>query len=107
MEFFTPPNHFGFHAKKIYGIPIEGSLIDCSIAYIEPAGGGPKPMHRHVHNHFFIVTEGEATIYENEQKTIVKKEEAIYVKGENLHTIHNESDQPLKMIGITIKNKEQ
>lgn len=103
MEFITPPNHFGFHAKKIYGTPIEGTLMDCAIAYIDPAGGGPVPMHHHAHNHFFIVTEGEATIYENDHKTIVKKEEAIYVKGENLHTIRNESNQLLKMIGITIQ----
>lgn len=51
MEFITPPNHFGFQAKKI----------------------------------------------------IVKKEEAVYINGQKLHTILNENNQELKMIGITIE----
>lgn len=103
MEFITPPNHFGFQAKKIYGTPIKGTLTNCSIAYIEPQGGGPKPEHKHSHNHFFILTEGEATIYEDEKKIIVRKEEAVYINGQKIHTILNESNQELKMIGITIE----
>ena len=103
MDFITPPNHFGFHTKKIYGSPIEGTFLDCAIACIDPRGGGPRPAHRHLHNHFFIVIDGEATIYDEGRKTIVKEDEAIYLKGENLHTIENETDKPLKMIGITIQ----
>ena len=106
MEFITPPNHYRFRAKKIFGTPITGTLTDCSIALIEPNGGGPKPMHQHPHDHFFIVINGEATIYEGETKTLVKADEAIYVKGDVMHSIWNESDAPLKMIGITIKQEQ-
>ena len=73
---------------------------------IESNGGGPKPAHQHLHNHFFIVIDGEAAIYEGEKKTVVKNDEAIYVDGNTLHSIWNESNKPLKMIGITIRQEQ-
>lgn len=102
MEFITPPNHFGFKAKKIYGNPIEGTIRDCAIAYVEPNGGGPKPAHAHPHSHFFIILEGTATIYMDNKRTEVEKDEAIHIDGGIMHSIMNESDVELKMIGITI-----
>jgi mannose-6-phosphate isomerase-like protein (cupin superfamily) len=104
-EFITPPNHFGFQAKKIYGNPIEGCITDCSVAYIAPNGGGPRPSHVHPHHHFFIVTEGEATIYIAQDIFHVKKDEAIFVNGNLQHSIWNEKTTELKMIGITITTK--
>lgn len=104
-EFITPPNHYGFKAKKIYGTPIEGCVEDCAVAYIEPNGGGPKPSHSHPHGHLFIVTDGEATIYIGEDIFHVKTDEAIFIEGNKVHTIMNESTFVLKMIGITIKIK--
>ena len=102
-EYITPPNHFGFKAKKVWGESIKGELLDCAIAHIEPLGGGPKPMHQHPdHSHLFIVTEGVATIYQDGQKVMVKQEEAIYVDGSTLHSIWNEGDSRLTMLGITI-----
>lgn len=94
-------------AKKIYGTPIDGCITDCSVAYITPGGGGPKPSHSHPHHHFFIVTDGEATVYTGKEKFIVKKDEAIFVDGQQEHSIWNETHSELKMIGITITKKQK
>ena len=101
-NFIVPPNHFGFKAKKING-EINGTISDCSIAYIEPDGGGPEPSHTHLHDHFFIVIEGIATIEMGEKKVTVNTDESIIVPGSIIHAIWNETDKPLKMIGITIQ----
>jgi mannose-6-phosphate isomerase-like protein (cupin superfamily) len=92
-EYITPPNHFGFKAKKVWGESIKGELLDCAIAHIEQHPD---------HSHLFIVTEGVATIYQDGQKITVKQEEAIYVDGSTLHSIWNEGDSRLTMLGITI-----
>ena len=104
-NFIVPPNHFGFKAKKING-EINGTISDCSIAYIEPNGGGPEPSHTHLHDHFFIVTEGIATIKMGEKKVLVKKDESILVSGSIIHSIWNETDETLTMIGITIQSEK-
>ena len=57
----TPPKHVNFHAKKLFGEM--GRIVDGSIAYIDLNGGGPTELHTHEHNHLFIVTEGEARIF--------------------------------------------
>ncbi|WP_212904780.1 cupin domain-containing protein [Clostridium polyendosporum] len=101
-NFITPPNHFGFKAKKITE-EIKGKISDCSIAYIESQGGGPEPSHTHVHDHFFVVIEGIATIKMGEKKITVNVDESIIVPGLIIHSIWNETDKPLKMIGITIQ----
>lgn len=100
-QFITPLNHFRFKAKKIMQEVI-GKISDCSIAYIEPQGGGPEPSHTHRHDHFFIVTEGIATIKMEEKIVRVSTDEAIVVPGAITHSIWNETDKPLKMIGITV-----
>lgn len=101
-EFIIPPNHFNFRAKKINS-EIKGTISDCSIAYIEPQGGGPEPSHTHLHDHFFIVVEGTATIKMKEEKVNLSVDESIVVPGSVVHSIWNETDKPLKMIGITIQ----
>ena len=57
----TPPKYVNFHAKKLFGEM--GRIVDGSVAYIELNGGGPTELHTHEHNHLFIVTEGEARIF--------------------------------------------
>lgn len=84
--FITPSNHFGFKAKKLIG-KIKGEILDCSIAYIEPHGGGPEPSHAHLHDHFFIVVEGVATIKIGEEKISVGMNESIIVSGSKVHSI--------------------
>lgn len=102
-NFITPPNHFGFKAKKLEE-EIKGTISDCSVAYIEPNGGGPEPGHTHIHDHFFIVAEGTATIKMGQEKLIINKDESIIIPGSIIHSIWNETDKPLKMIGITIQS---
>ena len=104
-DYVTPPYHIGFKAKKIYGEPIKGEFLDCAIAYIEPNGGGPRPSHTHQHSHFFIVTKGVTTIHIGQELFRIKEDEAIYVDGKIKHSIWNETDKELKMIGITINTK--
>ena len=104
-NFITPLNHFGFKAKKLTG-EIKGKISDCSIAYMEPQGGGPYPSHTHTHDHFFIVTEGIATIKMGEEKVKVNMDESILVPGCVIHSIWNETDEPLRMIGITIQSNK-
>lgn len=101
-NFIVPPNHFGFKAKRI-NEEIKGIISDCSIAYIEPNGGGPEPSHTHPHDHYFIVIEGVATIKMGEKKILVHEEESVLVSGSIIHSIWNETDKTLKMIGITIQ----
>jgi len=101
-EFITPLNHYNFKAKKI-NLEIKGKISDCSIAYIESQGGGPEPSHTHLHDHFFIVVEGTATIKIGEEKINVGMDESIIVPGSAVHSIWNDTDKPLKMIGITVQ----
>ena len=44
-DFITPPNHVNFLAKKLFGEI--GEIIDGSIAYLQPNGGGPDELHTH------------------------------------------------------------
>lgn len=104
-KFIIPPNHFGFKAKQLTG-EIKEIISDCSIAYIEPQGGGPKPSHTHAHDHFFIVVKGVATVKMGEKKVTVNTDESIIVPGSVIHSIWNETDKPLKMIGMTIQQNK-
>ncbi len=78
-DFMTPPKHVNFRAKKLFGEM--GRIVDGSVAYIELNGGGPTELHTHVHNHLFIVTEGDARIQLGEETVIIHKDEALLVEG--------------------------
>lgn len=99
-EFITPPNHLNFLAKKIFG---QSEISDISIAYLDKNGGGPTENHTHSHDHFFIVTEGEAKIILDSDFKILKKDESFLVKGSIPHSIWNNIQGKTTMIGITIK----
>lgn len=74
-DFITPPEHIGFLAKKLF--PECGEILDGSIAYIEPNGGGPRNPHVHPdHNHLFIVVSGEAKILLGDKEKIIHANEA-------------------------------
>ena len=100
-DYKVPANHIKFKAKKIDDA-IEGKILNSSIAYIEPDGGGPEPSHTHEHDHYFIVIEGCATIKLADKKIFINSDESIRVKGSILHSVWNESSEHLKMIGMTI-----
>ncbi len=101
-DYKVPANHFKFKAKKI-DHAIEGQILNSSVAYIEPGGGGPEPSHTHEHDHYFIVIEGCATIKLGNKKILVNSDESILVRGSIIHSVWNESSKHLKMIGISIK----
>lgn len=99
--FMTPPQHKNFNAKKLCsGI---GETIDCAIAYLGNEGGGPFEKHTHPHNHFFIVTEGEAKILLGDKEIILKKDEAFLVDGSIPHSVWNISSGQTVMLGISLK----
>jgi len=100
-EFITPPQHYGFTAKKLFD-GFNRVLTNGSIAYIEPRGGGPSPSHSHVDDHLFIVIDGTATIKLGDETIIVKADESIVVPGATLHSIWNETEDMLKMIGLSV-----
>jgi mannose-6-phosphate isomerase-like protein (cupin superfamily) len=99
-EFIIPQKHIGFKAKKLTAEL--GEIKDCSIAYIQPNGGGPIELHTHSHNHFFIVTQGEAKILLGEKSVIIKKDESCLVDGNIPHAVWNNVDSETVMIGISI-----
>ena len=100
-EFITPPNHVGFLAKKLFGEM--GKILDGSVAYIEPNGGGPDQMHTHAHDHLFVVVKGEAEICLEDQKIHLKKDEAFLVKGCIPHSVWNCTDEITVMLGISVE----
>ena len=99
-ELFTPPNHIGFEACKLFGE--NGKIIDGSVAYIHPNGGGPTEQHTHEHNHLFSVLEGEAKILLGEQTVVVKAGESFLVDGAIPHSVWNNCDAQTVMIGISV-----
>ena len=99
-EFMTPPAHVNFRAKKLFGAT--GEILDGAIAYLEPNGGGPIAPHVHLHNHLFIVTEGEARINLDGKEVIVSKNQSFLVEGQIPHSVWNNSNGVTVMVGISV-----
>ena len=104
-EFITPPNHENFKAKRLFDSI--GEIIDWSIAYVDLNGGGPKEKHTHEHNHLFIVTQGEAKIFLDDEEIIVKKDKSFLVDGTIPHSVWNNIDSETVMVGISVKKKRK
>ena len=100
-DFITPLNHVNFNAKKLF--ESLGEIIDGSIAYLEPQGGGPIEVHTHEHNHLFIVTKGQAKIILGDKEMILNKDESFLVDGKIPHSIWNNIEGTTVMIGISVK----
>lgn len=100
QEFITPPNHTDFKAKKLFGEC--GKIVDGSIAYVLPGGGGPVEQHTHAHDHLFIVVRGQAKILLGKEVKIVEENESFLVKGNIPHSVWNSSGEETVMIGITV-----
>ncbi len=100
-DFITPPNHIHFLAKKLFGNA--GEIIDGSIAYLEPNGGGPLEKHVHSHHHLFIVVQGEAKILLDNKEIILKENKSYLVEGNIPHSVWNNSTETTVMVGISIK----
>ena len=102
MEFFTPPQHIGFKATKLY--EQRGNIKDISLAYVDKDGGGPVRAHTHAHDHLFTVIEGEAKIVLKDESVIVKKGESLLVKGDIPHSVWNNKDSVCIMLGTSLIN---
>ena len=102
QEFITPPQHTNFLAKKLFAA--QGELIDGSIAYLEPNGGGPTEQHTHEHNHLFIVVSGEAKILLGTEEMILKANNSFLVNGNIPHSVWNNSAETTVMIGLSVIN---
>lgn len=99
-DFITPPNHVNFLAKKLFGNC--GEIVNGSIAYLEPNGGGPTELHTHVHSHLFIVVQGQARIKLGDTERILNPNESFLVEGSVPHSVWNSADTTTVMIGITV-----
>ena len=103
-EFATPFNHINFLAKKLFGGV--GEIIDGSIAYIEEGGGGPVEKHKHEHCHLFIVVSGQAKILlEDNKEVLVNENESYIVESNQIHSVWNNTNKTMVMIGISLKKK--
>jgi quercetin dioxygenase-like cupin family protein len=102
MPYICPPGHRGFKDRQLI-VDMGADVIDCKIAHIEPRGGGPSPNHTHEHDHVFIVLDGCATIKVGDQNKLVAKEEAIRINGDIPHSVWNETDEPVRVMGIDVK----
>lgn len=100
-DFKTPSNHINFKAKKLFSEM--GEILDGSIAYLEPGGGGPVEPHTHTNDHLFIVVKGEAAVRLDNEEKIIKENESYLVKGTTLHSVWNHSTETTIMVGITVK----
>lgn len=101
FDFITPPNHINFIAKKLFDNC--GEIINGSIAYLAPNGGGPTELHTHEHDHLFIVVEGEAKVLFEDKTHIINENDSFIVEGKKPHSVWNNISETTIMIGITIK----
>ncbi|MDR2937544.1 MAG: cupin domain-containing protein, partial [Prevotellaceae bacterium] len=96
-DFVAPPNHVNFLAKKLFGSC--GEIIDGSIAYLQPHGGGPVEVHTHAHNHLFVVVQGQAKIKLNDTEKTLNPNESFLVEGSIPHSVWNNTDTTTIMVG--------
>jgi len=99
-DFVTPPNHIHFLAKKLFGEC--GNIIDGSIAYLEPNGGGPIELHTHEHSHLFIVVDGQIRIQLENSVKIVNANESFLVDGKIPHSVWNNQEAICIVVGISV-----
>lgn len=101
-DFITPPNHINFLAKRLFSNL--GKIIDGSIAYLEPNGGGPLEKHTHPHDHLFIVISGQAKVLLENTEIIINENESYLVKGTIPHSVWNNVNKTTVILGISVDN---
>lgn len=104
-DFITPPHHVDFLAKKLFADC--GEIIDGSIAYLSKNGGGPAEPHTHAHNHLFVVVSGRAKVTYQDREVIINENESLLVRGSELHSVWNDSNETTVMLGISVKECTQ
>jgi mannose-6-phosphate isomerase-like protein (cupin superfamily) len=105
MQFITPPDHINLRAKRL--CENIGEIMDVSLAYVGPEGGGPLQPHTHDYDHLFIVVEGQAKAVFEDGEAIIDREEALLVEGSRPHAVWNNGASVAVMINITVKQGEK
>lgn len=101
-QWFTPPDHIKFQAQKCFGA-LQG-VLDGSVAYLEPGGGGPSQPHTHAHNHVFFVLEGQAKVLLGGEEIRIPQGESFLVRGQIPHSVWNDAPQTTIMLGISLSS---
>lgn len=100
----TPPNHINFKALKLCS-EIDGEIMDCAIAFIDPNGGGPQPNHTHSHDHLLTVISGEIEVWLENEKVTLSENMSMRVPGNKPHSVWNASNSPAKVLGISLASE--
>jgi Mannose-6-phosphate isomerase len=103
-DFFTPPKHIHFSAKKLFDKC--GEIMNGSVAYLEPDGGGPTELHTHEYDHLFIVIKGEAKVVFDNKIHIIRENESFLVKGSIPHSVWNNIRDTTIMVGISVNRQK-
>jgi mannose-6-phosphate isomerase-like protein (cupin superfamily) len=74
--------------------------VDISLLLVEaPPGRGPS-LHRHAYHEVFIVQEGEAVFFEEDEEREVHGGEVVIVPPDTPHRFLNTGQVPLRLISI-------
>lgn len=99
--FDIPENYSGITAKKLFRNM--GTITEGSSVRVAPCGGDPAEQHTHEHDHLYIVTKGEITIFLCEDSIVLKEEEFFLVKGFIPHSLWNHTYSETALIDISVK----
>ena len=99
-EYENVPEHVDFVAKRLF--ENMGELSNGSVIRVEKGGGGPTSDHFHEHDHLFIIMKGEAKVIIEGRAFIVKENESIRVPGNKSHSIWNNLDDTMVMVGLSV-----
>lgn len=91
----------GITAKKLFRNM--GSITEGSSVRVAPFGGDPAEQHTYEHDHLYIVTKGEITIFLCEDSMILKEDEFFLVKGFIPHSLWNHTYSETSLIDISVK----
>ncbi len=106
MDGSTPPGHRKFKAA-VLARNLDDEILDCAIALIDPGGGGLQEDHCHGHDHLFVVISGCATIRMDGKSISLRESQALRVPGSTLHSVWNETNEPVKMASISLKGADR
>ena len=82
---------------------LEGEPIHVHISEVA-AGQRSHPPHRHGGYEAFYMLEGEATIEIEEDRFVLRSNEAMVIDPQKLHGIANHSDAPIRYMVIITKS---
>lgn len=103
-NWITPENHFLCKSVSLSG-QVDGKILDAFLLYIEPGGGGPKPVSIHEYDHLFTVIEGKVEVFIGDELLHLGEGESVRIPGMVSHSIWNNADSIAKIIGLSLIRK--